>query len=79
MDIFGRIGPRADKNPTANYNTDVSPKKQPSFIAHGRRANRAFVDGHVEKEDMRKPFVTTDEALGRWNVDNGAHREILPD
>jgi len=79
MDIFGRIAPRADKNPTDNYNTDVSPKKQPSFIAHGRRANRAFVDGHVAKEDMRKAFVTTDEALRRWNVDNEPHREILQD
>ena len=79
MDIFGQIGPRADKEPTDNYKTDVPPKRQPSFVAHGGRANRAFVDGHIEAEDMRRPFRATDQELRRWNVDHEPHAEVLRD
>lgn len=62
-----------------NYNSTskTPPKKQPNFIAHRRRANRAFVDGHIESEDMRKPFAASDAELRRWNIDNEAHREYL--
>jgi len=48
------------------YSPKNPPKKQPSFIAHHGRANRAFVDGHLESEDMRKPFAATDAQLKRW-------------
>jgi len=44
--------------------------------SHARKFNRAFVDGHVELEDFRKPFIATDEYLRRWNTDNEPHREI---
>jgi prepilin-type processing-associated H-X9-DG protein len=51
--------------------------QQPGFIAHHGRANRAFFDGHLESEDMRKPFVTSDNELSRWNVDHQPHRDDL--
>jgi prepilin-type processing-associated H-X9-DG protein len=65
----------------ANY-VDTSgnvppPKQQPAFLAHRGRANRAFVDGHIEPEDMRAPFAATDVELQRWNLDNEPHREYL--
>lgn len=59
--------------------TPVSPKKQPGFKRHRGRANRACADGHVEPEDMRKPFVASDAQLMRWNVDNQPHRDALQD
>lgn len=62
--------------------TDASktlPKKQPAFKADRGRANCACVDGHVEVEDMRKPFAATDAQLMRWNVDNQPHRDVLKD
>lgn len=55
----------------------VPPKLQPTFLAHHGRANRAFLDGHVESEDMRKPFAPTDDQLRRWNVDHQPHRDLL--
>ena len=54
-------------------------KKQPTFLNHHQRANRAFVDGHIAVEDMRKTFGTTDEELRHWNVDNLPHRDRLYD
>jgi len=50
-------------------------KGLPAFVAHRGRANRAFVDGHLEPEDMRQPFAATDDQLRRWNVDNEPHRD----
>ena len=61
------------------YDTKSPGKKQPSFTAHHGRANRAFVDGHLESEDMRKPFAASDAQLKRWNVDNEPHRNRLGD
>jgi prepilin-type N-terminal cleavage/methylation domain-containing protein/prepilin-type processing-associated H-X9-DG protein len=62
-------------SPFANNTTFFgSPKKQPDFVSHHGRANRAFVDGHLESEDMRKPFAATDEQLRHWNVDNKPHQ-----
>lgn len=61
------------------YSSKTPPKKQPSFIAHHSRANRVFVDGHLESEDMRQPFAATDEQLRHWNVDNQPHRDLLSD
>ena len=61
------------------YDTKTLPKKQPSFIAHRRRANRAFVDGHIEVEDMRKAWRATDAELRRWNNDHQPHRDVLSD
>lgn len=57
---------------------NVPPKKQPSFIKHHGQANRVFVDGHIEREDMRKQFRGTDAELRRWNIDHQPHREALP-
>jgi len=54
-------------------------KKQPSFLSHHGRCNRIFADGHLEVEDMRKPFKATDEQLKRWNIDNLPHRDRLQD
>ena len=59
--------------------TTLAAQQQPGFIAHHGRANRVFLDGHIESEDMRKPFVTSDEHLRRWNVDNQPHRNLLAD
>ena len=61
------------------YYQKIPPKEQPPFIMHRGRANRAFVDGHLESEDMRKPFAASDEQLKRWNRDNQPHRERLSD
>jgi len=55
------------------------PKKQPAFLAHRGKANWAFVDGHIESEDMRKSFAASDAQLRRWNVDNEPHRDLLDD
>jgi len=60
-----------------NYNTGTPTHQQPGFIAHHGRANRAFFDGHLESEDMRKPFVTSDYQLSRWNVDHQPHRDVF--
>ena len=62
--------------------TDASktpPKSQPAFKKHRGLANRGCVDGHVEVEDMRKPFAANDAQLMRWNVDNQPHRDVLRD
>jgi prepilin-type N-terminal cleavage/methylation domain-containing protein len=66
-------------NGGASSATPMHPKKQPGFRNHRGRANRACVDGHVEFEDMRKPFAATDAQLMRWNVDNQPHRDVLQD
>ena len=55
------------------------PKKQEPFLKHRGRANRAFADGHLELEDMRKTFAATDAQLRRWNIDNEPHRDLLND
>ena len=60
-----------------DLNTGTPAHQQPAFIAHHGRANRAFFDGHLESEDMRKPFVTSDYQLSRWNVDHQPHRDCL--
>jgi len=66
-------------NPAWDSRLYVNPKKQPGFISHHGRANRAFVDGHLNSEDMRKPFEANDEQLRHWNVDNLPHRNLLLD
>jgi prepilin-type N-terminal cleavage/methylation domain-containing protein/prepilin-type processing-associated H-X9-DG protein len=66
-------------NQWSAYSPQKRLKSQPTFIAHRGRANRAFADGHLESEDMRKPFAASDEQLKRWNVDNKPHRELLRD
>jgi len=72
------IGPSAHYN-HANETTKTAPKKQPTFRAHRGRANRAFADGHLEAEDMRRPFAASDAQLRRWNVDHEPHRDRLAD
>jgi prepilin-type N-terminal cleavage/methylation domain-containing protein/prepilin-type processing-associated H-X9-DG protein len=59
--------------------SEPPPKKQPTFVSHRGRANRAFVDGHLEAEDMRRPFKATDTELRRWTKDHLPHRELLRD
>ena len=73
------IGPATHYASVSVYDSKTPPKKQPAFIAHHGRANRAFVDGHVEPEDMRRPFAASDAELRRWNVDNEPHRDRLED
>ena len=58
-------------------NTGTPAHQQPGFIAHHGRANRVFFDGHLESEDMRKPFVASDYQLSRWNVDHQPHRDVF--
>lgn len=74
----GLVGPSATLNGGV-FETKTSWKRQPSFKTHHGRANRAFVDGHLESEDMHKPFATTDAQLKRWNVDHEPHRDLLKD
>jgi prepilin-type N-terminal cleavage/methylation domain-containing protein/prepilin-type processing-associated H-X9-DG protein len=52
-------------------------KKHPSFNLHRGRMNRAYADGHLEAEDMRRPFKPSDSDLARWNIDNQPHRDRL--
>jgi prepilin-type N-terminal cleavage/methylation domain-containing protein/prepilin-type processing-associated H-X9-DG protein len=73
------ISPATHYASASVYSSKTTPKKQPTFLAHHGRANRAFVDGHLESEDMRKPFAARDEQLRRWNRDNQPHRELLRD
>jgi prepilin-type processing-associated H-X9-DG protein len=73
------IAPATHYTSVAVNDSKTPPKKQPAFIAHQGRANRAFVDGHLEAEDLRKPFAATDAQLKRWNVDNDPHRNLLSD
>ncbi len=53
------------------------PRNQPSFKSHRGLMNRAYADGHLEVEDMRRPFKPTDADLAEWNVDNQPHRDRL--
>jgi prepilin-type N-terminal cleavage/methylation domain-containing protein/prepilin-type processing-associated H-X9-DG protein len=53
------------------------PKKQPGFKAHHGRANRAFVDGHLESEDLSQTFTASEAELKRWNIDHEPHRDLL--
>jgi prepilin-type N-terminal cleavage/methylation domain-containing protein/prepilin-type processing-associated H-X9-DG protein len=55
-----------------------SAKKERTFKAHAGKFNRAFADGHVEPEDMNRPFVPTDAYMRRWNYDNLPHNESWP-
>jgi len=52
-------------------------KMQRSFLSHRGRANRAFADGHLEAEDLRKPSKATDPELARWNNDHLPHETFL--
>jgi prepilin-type N-terminal cleavage/methylation domain-containing protein/prepilin-type processing-associated H-X9-DG protein len=75
----GTIAPATHYASVSGYCSKTPPKKQPTFIAHRGRANRAFVDGHSESEDMRKPFAGSDTQLQRWNVDHQPHHDLLCD
>jgi prepilin-type processing-associated H-X9-DG protein len=59
------------------YSGRVPPKSQSSFKAHRGQCNRGFLDGHVEVEEMRRPFNPSDEELRRWNIDHQPHRDKL--
>lgn len=48
--------------------------KQPVFSKHRARFNRLFCDGHVEPENLSRPFKMTDDYLRRWNNDHEPHR-----
>jgi prepilin-type N-terminal cleavage/methylation domain-containing protein len=75
----GSIGLNTVINRGESWNSKSPPKKQPAFKRHRGFANRACADGHVEPEDMRKPFAATDAQLMRWNTDNQPHRDALHD
>ncbi len=75
----GTIAPATFYGGPGAYNSTITPKKQPGFLAHRGRCNRAFVDGHVEAEDLRSSFAASDTELERWNLDNEPHRERLSD
>jgi prepilin-type processing-associated H-X9-DG protein len=79
MSREGTIGPATYYGSVSVYSSKTPPKKQPGFKAHHGRANRAFVDGHLELEDLRLPFVASDAQLKRWNIDNEPHPELLND
>jgi prepilin-type N-terminal cleavage/methylation domain-containing protein/prepilin-type processing-associated H-X9-DG protein len=79
MSMDGTIAPATFYSSVSVYSSKTPPKMQPGFKAHAGRANRAFVDGHIESEDMRKTFTASDEELKRWNVDNEPHRDRLAD
>jgi prepilin-type processing-associated H-X9-DG protein len=49
--------------------------EQPTFKRHRGRFNRVFCDTHVETEDFKKPFDSSDDYLRRFNIDNQPHRD----
>ena len=79
MSRDGTIAPATFYGSVSVYSSKTPPKKQPGFKTHHGRANRAFVDGHLESEDLHKPFTASDAELKRWNVDNEPHRDRLYD
>jgi prepilin-type N-terminal cleavage/methylation domain-containing protein/prepilin-type processing-associated H-X9-DG protein len=64
-------GPTAVNGPAL----DPTVKKQPSFLRHRGRFNRAYADGHLESENMNKRALFDNEYLRRWNIDHEPHRE----
>ena len=65
--------------PTRNIPPRSNPfprQSKASADSHRRKFNRVFCDGHIETENFNRPFVDSDEYLGRWNIDNLPHREI---
>ncbi|MBI2928538.1 MAG: prepilin-type N-terminal cleavage/methylation domain-containing protein [Verrucomicrobia bacterium] len=79
MSRDGTIAPATFYGSVSAYSSKTPPKRQPGFKAHRGRANRAFVDGHLESEDVRQTFTASDAQLKRWNVDNEPHRDRLSD
>jgi prepilin-type N-terminal cleavage/methylation domain-containing protein/prepilin-type processing-associated H-X9-DG protein len=77
MTLDDTVAPATHLDSLAAYSSKTPPKRQPAFLAHHGRANRVFVDGHVESEDMRQPFAASDDQLMRWNVDHQPHRDKL--
>jgi len=78
MSNAGLIGPSTWIN-VVSFTSKTPPKKQPAFKRHRGLANRACADGHVEPEDMRKPFAASNAQLMRWNIDNQHHSDLLHD
>ena len=78
MSHAGLIGPSTWINVTS-WTSKTPPKQQPAFKRHRGFANRACADGHVEPEDMRKPFAANAAQLMRWNIDNQPHSDLLHD
>lgn len=68
-----RMRPLPPNQSFAGYSTP--PRQWPAYKNHRGRFNRVFCDGHVETEDMSRPFVPSDDYLKRWNNDNEPHRE----
>jgi prepilin-type N-terminal cleavage/methylation domain-containing protein/prepilin-type processing-associated H-X9-DG protein len=77
VSLDGTIRPQSSYRLPRDQPEVIPFKKQPTFISHRGRCNRAFADGHLEVEDMRKQFKGADEELKRWNVDNLPHRELV--
>ena len=76
--MSSRISPYAGQSTEIAFPQKIPLKQQPAFKLHHGRANRAFVDGHLESEDLRPQFRATDAQLRRWNADYLPHRDVLP-
>jgi prepilin-type N-terminal cleavage/methylation domain-containing protein/prepilin-type processing-associated H-X9-DG protein len=72
----GTIAPFVDLIHGTSSMLLVPYKASKPFKNHRGRCNRAFYDGHVASEDLRKSFGS-DEELSTWNLDNQPHRNLL--
>jgi prepilin-type N-terminal cleavage/methylation domain-containing protein/prepilin-type processing-associated H-X9-DG protein len=63
-------------SPTIPLISSVVKNSKRANEIHGTVFNRLFCDGHCEVEDFRKPFVSSDRYLCRWNNDHEAHRDL---
>ncbi len=84
-DFMVRSGQREHDGEPNNHEFHLSPnrwqtcsyatphKKQKAFKRHRGKMNRSFVDGHVEFENMNRPFVPSLDYFRRWNIDHEPH------
>jgi prepilin-type N-terminal cleavage/methylation domain-containing protein len=62
--------PAACRLPASNVSKSLRAAR-----AHGDFFNRSFLDCHGESENFKRPFVSSDDYLRRWNIDHEPHRE----
>jgi prepilin-type N-terminal cleavage/methylation domain-containing protein/prepilin-type processing-associated H-X9-DG protein len=72
----GTIAPFVDLIHGTSSMLLVPYKVSKPFKDHRGRSNRVFYDGHVESENLLKPFGS-DEELSTWNIDHQPHRNLL--
>lgn len=63
-------------HPAARAADRIETLEQPIYRKHRALFNRLFCDGHVEPENVRRPFKFTDEYLRKWNNDHEPHRDV---